>query len=323
MEAVGGRSVTASTALPAAQLPAASCQPLPAFPPSAFRLYDLSYVDAQWGAYSPGPAADQRPGDVPGRPHLRGTDRHARRRHRPRPERDGAERPAGAGNAGAGRRRAGGRRHAERASARADDAADRGCGDRAGDDRRGRRRAHLPARRWRSCSSPRPAEVFPGVAGEHRALGVDRRRLLLRGAGPRAVHAGRAGDRSRRGCARSSRADVPIARTPMSVAEAMALFRQRGEDEHGAAAGAPREGDGRPARAPRAAGVLPGLHGALDRLPEVLRRCTPFRPGSCCSSRTRAGRPRSRPSCRTRSCSACSRRRATCWTGSACGAPAR
>ena len=67
------------------------------------------------------------------------------------------------------------------------------------------------------------------------------------------------------------RADVPITRTPMSVGEAMELFRQRGELRAGAPDGAPREGDGRPPHAVRPAGVLPGLHGALHRAAGALR----------------------------------------------------
>ena len=95
------------------------------------------------------------------------------------------------------------------------------------------------------------SEVFPGRRGQHRALGVHGRRLLLRGAGARAVHA--VGAAAHRGADARDRARPTSRsrRTPMSVAEAMALFRTRGEDERVRLLAHRAEGDGGPAHALR------------------------------------------------------------------------
>ena len=109
----------------------------------------------------------------------------------------------------------------------------------------------------------------PGRRGVHRALGDDRRRVLLRGARPGAVHPGRAaadraphaGDRGR-GCAAFAKTQVP-------VAEAIGAVPSRAAKHDKARLLAHREKDTLTLYSLRGRQrLLPGLHGALGRLPE-------------------------------------------------------
>ena len=73
--------------------------------------------------------------------------------------------------------------------------------------------------------------AFPECAAPRRPFG-HLRRLLLRGGGSAAVHARRSWQPSRRVCARSSRPTSRIGKERVPLAEAIELFRQRGDDEN-------------------------------------------------------------------------------------------
>ena len=65
--------------------------------------------------------------------------------------------------------------------------------------------------------------------------------------------------------------DLPIHKTNVPVAQAVAIFEARGESRQGAAAGPPAAGQPGAVPAVRTAGLLAGLHAAVHRLPAPLR----------------------------------------------------
>ncbi len=118
-------------------------------------------------------------------------------------------------------------------------------------------------------------------------------------------------------------ADVPIHKTKVPVAQAVAIFEARGEIGQGAPAGASPAGQPGALRAVRTAGLLPGLHAAVHRPPAPLRPASAGRRASCCSIRTRPSPASWRASRPIRSCSRPSRRPARGSTRWASAAPAR
>jgi len=197
------------------------------------------------------PAAHERAGHVSGRPNFRDAHWHPDCRRRARPGGAGAERVARSEHALADRRRPHRGRDGQRTPPRVVDAADRGRRDRAGDDGGGRRGADIPSLAVVSPDDGRRGGVSRRCC-EHRALGVIRRRLLLRGPGARSVHAGRApADRGAHAGDRRGRcADCQDADVGGGGDGAVPRTRRGGA---GSADGSPGEGDTRRAsrRSPR------------------------------------------------------------------------